>query len=240
MTREAEGGRRLAFSKTGAAAIALVVAGLALGFTVHIGFLTLAALGLFGPGVLREAGLIADRDEFEREAARYAGYRAYLAAGAFLVVMIVTKGWGSLSLDNDAVPASIVLALMLVVYLMSYLFNFWGTETASFRVLVTFGAFWSAFVLLSHGTEPMALLMESLVVLPFFVLAFTARRWPRWTGMALVALAAFALHFLNLQRALTGDAGAMLVFVLLFVPVVGTGLALIRSRADDAGVTATT
>ncbi|MDH3284616.1 MAG: hypothetical protein OEQ13_07740 [Acidobacteriota bacterium] len=237
MTRGTGGDGRRVFSRVGVIAIALVAAGLALGFTVHIGFLALAALGLFGPGLLREAGVLGDRDEFEREAARYAGYRAYLAAGAFLVVMIMTKGWGSLNLDNDSVPASIVLALMLVVYLMSYLFNYWGTTRASFRVLLTFGAFWGAFVVLSHGTEPVALLMESLVVLPFFVLAFTARRWPRWTGVALVALAAYTLFFFNLQRAFAGNAGSMMVFILMFVPIVGTGLALLssgRREEEDA------
>ena len=38
----------------------------------------MAGLGAFGPGILRELGWLNDQDEFQRQAARRAGYHAWL------------------------------------------------------------------------------------------------------------------------------------------------------------------
>ena len=55
---------------------------------VSWGFLALVAVGTFGPGILRELGWLKDKDEFERRAARRAGYHAYLVGG-FITFLIV-------------------------------------------------------------------------------------------------------------------------------------------------------
>ena len=59
-------------------------------------FLTLCALGTFGPGILRELGWVKDKDEFQMRAVHRAGYHAYLAGGltAFVMVGIVRAAGG--------------------------------------------------------------------------------------------------------------------------------------------------
>lgn len=59
----------------------LVVLGLLLSMFVSWGFLILAGLGAFGPGILRELGWLRDQDEFQRQATYRAGYLAYLVGG---------------------------------------------------------------------------------------------------------------------------------------------------------------
>ena len=44
-------------------------------------FLLLAAVGTFGPGLLRETGWLHDKDEFQQRAEHRAGYHAFLTVG---------------------------------------------------------------------------------------------------------------------------------------------------------------
>jgi hypothetical protein len=221
----------LRVSPAGILSCLLVVAGLVLGATVDMGWLILFGLGAFGPSVLRALGLLADLDEFQREAARRAGHHAYLAGGLFLCAVTIAKSWGEANLDHDAFSASSALAVLVVAYFMSRLVSYWGARGAAFRVLLAFGVFWLAFVVLSHpGIEMLA---ESLVALPFFVLAFTSRRWPRATGVALLAAAGLAFFIFRLARAFQGNQGAVMVIVALVIPLAGMGIALLAARPDE-------
>jgi hypothetical protein len=215
----------------GLASFLLAVAGLVLGATVDMAWLILFALGVFGPALLRETGLLRDRDEFQREAALRAGYRAYLAGGLFLAVVVIARSWGVRNLDHDQFSASTALVVLLLVYLLSHLTSFWGARKAAFRVLLVFGLFWLAFVVLSHrGIE---MLMEALVPLPMIVLALTSLRWPRVSGAILVALAIYGFFFLNLQRAFEGNPGALMVILLLLMPLLFSGIALLGAKDQD-------
>lgn len=217
-------------SVTGVVSCVLVVAGLVLGATVDMGWLVLFGLGAFGPSVLRVLGLLDDLDEFQKEAARRAALHAYLAGGLFLCTVAIAKSWGDTNLDHDAFSASSALAVLVVAYFMSRLLSYWGAAAAASRVLVAFGMFWLAFALLSHpGFEG---LMEAVVALPFFLLAFTCRRWPRATGVALLAAAAFAFWLFNLARAFEGNQGAVMVIVVFVIPLAGMGAALLAARED--------
>ena len=117
-------------SAAGLIALAPVVFGLVLGTTVHMGFLSLMAAGAFGPGVLRQFGLLHDLDEFQKAAADKSGLRAYLATGILLMVVVIAENWNGLSLSNDALPASTVVILMLVIYYSSYCLS--GTRARRF------------------------------------------------------------------------------------------------------------
>ncbi len=66
-------GRKLP-STTGLIAGGLVVLGVMLWMLVNKGLLVVAGLGVFGPGILREIGLLNDQDEFQRQSAYQAGY----------------------------------------------------------------------------------------------------------------------------------------------------------------------
>ncbi len=67
--------------------IALVIAGFIL-TSQSWWFFLLAALGTFGPGVLREIGWLQDQDEFQRQADHRAGYHAFLVTGLLMFVCV--------------------------------------------------------------------------------------------------------------------------------------------------------
>jgi hypothetical protein len=222
---------KLRLSPAGIVSSVLVIAGLVLGATVDMGWLILFGLGAFGPSALRAVGLLKDLDEFQREAARRAGYHAYLAGGLFLCTVAVAKSWGAANLDHDEISASTGLAVLLIAYFMSRLVSFWGARGATFRVLIAFGFFWLAFVVLSHSGLEM--LIESAVALPFFLLAFTSRRWPRTSGVVLLLVAAIAFWFFGLAKGFRGDPGALMVIVAFVLPLGAMGVALLAARPDE-------
>jgi hypothetical protein len=187
--------------------------------------------GVFGPALLRETGLLEDRDEFQREAALRAGYRAYLIGGLFLLVVVIVRSWGYRDLDHDQFSASTALVVFLVIYLLSQLTSFWGARKAAFRILLVFGVFWFSFVVLAH--RGLAMLMESLVPLPLLVLAFSSRRWPRVSGTLLLVLGISGVFFFNLDRVFRGDSGALLVILLLLLPLFYSGIALLGTKDEE-------
>jgi hypothetical protein len=197
-------------------------------------FLVVFGAGVFGPGALRELGLLKDQDEFQREASRAAGYRAYLAAGLFVSVWLAVRQRGDINLDSDvAMSVSMVLILLIVVWLLSALFGYWDARKATSRILLAFGSFWLAFIVLSHITEPVMLLVEGLVAAPFFILAWTARRWPRATGVLLIVLALFAFFAFDMYEAFASRMNAWPVLLTMFLPLMASGLALVRAGTED-------
>lgn len=215
-----------------AVSIALIAAGLVLGATAGMGFLALFGLGAFGPALLREAGLLRDEDEFQRAAHARAARRAWLTTGIFLTVVIAAREWGHAHLEHDATPASGVLAVLSVTYFLSAATSFWGARTAAFRILMAFGLFWLVFVVLSHwGT--LALAPEAALTLPFFALAFAARRWPRPAGALLLLVGLAAIPFFRLQR-IAGEqsASALMVFVVFVLPLLFCGWSLVSPGSE--------
>jgi hypothetical protein len=226
-------------SLVGAAATALVAVGLLLGTTAHMGFMALVAAGAFGPGVLRQFGVLDDLDEFQKEAAAKSALRAYLTCGVVLMTIVVAENWNRLSLGAEKIPASSVVALMLIVYYASYCLSFWDTRKAVSRLLLAVGLLWVGFVVLSHASEPGALLGEALVVPgPFLVGAIFCRWWPRTVGVLLVVLAAWTAYFFNVVRF---DAEAARVVIdntfvgmLVSLPLATAGVALVADGYKKA------
>ncbi len=223
-------------------AIALVAVGLLLGATTHAAFMILFALGAFGPGLLRQMGLLDDLDELQKEAAAKSGLRAYLVTAILLMAVVIAENWNGLDLGlaREHVPASSVVLLMLVVYYASYCLSFWDTRKAVSRVLLAIGLFWLSFVVLSHPSEPGPLIGESLVVAgPFLAAAVLCRWFPRTVGLALIALALGSIYFFHMIR--FGDSFAESIafggFTLLLIPLPLTvaGVALIADGSKQRG-----
>jgi len=212
----------------------LFVAGAVAGVAVHPAFLLAAALGAFGPALLREAGLLRDEDEFQRQAAASAASHAYLAGGLFVTAVLVAKGWNRGNApDPEAEIWLMALSVMLGARFLSYAARFWDAQKAAFRILVGFGTFWLLFVLLSHGSEPAALAMEALVVpVPFFLLAFLSRRLPRTSGALLLVLVAAGAWFFGVFRHRPDGRYLAVIPVVLFLllPLALTGVGLLRVR----------
>jgi hypothetical protein len=216
----------------------LVATGILLSLFVAMGFLVLVGLGAFGPGLLRELGWLRDEDEFQRQAAYRAGYVAYLVGGFTAVLVISVLKWREANLDGPVAWVGLVLIVMWGSWLFASLLRYWGARKMTSRLLVIFGLFWAAFVVGGHWTEPAALLMESLVVVPFFLLAWSAGRFPRATGTILLVLAAAGFwFFFDLGRAFGTRPTQMLTFVLLLAPLIACGAALLGEEAGavDAG-----
>jgi len=230
---------RLRSSPVGFIAFVLFVVGLWLGVTAHRGFMILMAMGAFGPGILRQLGLLNDLDEFQKEAAAKAGLRAYLAGAVFLMVVLIAQSWHRLDLGGDQIPASTVVTFMLVVYYSSYCLSFWDARKAVSRVLLAFGVFWLAFVVLNHATEPRALLGEGLLVPgPFILCAILCRWWPRVVGLILLGVSVWTIAFFHMLP--IGETDPQRVFqgafmiALVPLPLAVSGFALIMSRREPS------
>jgi len=215
-------------------ASALVVGGFLL-TAIDWGFLAISALGTFGPGILRELGWLNDKDEFEMRAARRAGYHAYLAGG--LMVFLLVAGFRSVesALENPSQLVSGILVVMWFTWLFSSLMSYWGASKTVDRILISFGCVWLVFNILSGEGNWQISLMQSLLALPFFALAFLARRWPRISGVILLGFTAMFFWLFNLHEIVQHpfEMGRIVVFVLFLGPLFVSGVTLVRMNLLD-------
>lgn len=221
----------------------LVALGVVLWMFVDRGLLVVAGAGAFGPGILRELGLIRDLDEFQRETASRAGYHAYLAGGMTTVLVLSGIEWFGVLGDNPDTWILLILAVMWLTWLFSALLAYWGATKTATRVLVAFGSFWGIFVLahwIGDFSAPRSTdeLLQALVgvaaglgiLAPFFGLAWTTGRWPRATGIALVGVS--VVFGVVVSGGGTGLAGRLLTGTVLIVPLAASGIALLRAGPD--------
>jgi hypothetical protein len=228
----------------------LVILGVLLSMFVAEGLLVVAGFGAFGPGMLRELGLLRDQDEFQRQAAHRAGYHAYLIGGLATALIVAGLRSSGASLEDASEWVTLILVVLWTTWLYSALLAYWGARKTAAVILNIFGSFWAVFVLASIiGMESqdvtvvnilLASLMGSIVVVPFFWLARRAGRSPRGTGAALLAVAVlFLLMFVPGWVARSFKLSSVLMTaMLLIVPLVATGIALLReglqSEVDEA------
>lgn len=241
---------RVRLSFPGIIAAGLVALGVFLFMFVDERLLLVAGLGAFGPGMMRELGLLTDQDEFQREAARRAGYHAYLVGGLLSVVILSFVGRSGADADRGADWIGLVLIVLWLSWLASSVMEYWGAQKTTSAVMVAFGFFWALFGL-AHvvgailDPEPiedyaeffMGLGAVTLLVVPWFVLAWTVHRWPRPTavalfGMATVLLVVFIRPF---QPSGIPLASQVLTAVMLLGPFLACGIALLTesARADE-------
>jgi hypothetical protein len=217
---------------------ALFILGLAL-TGISWKFLYLSALGTFGPGILRELGLLRDQDEFQRRAARRAGYHSFLVTG--LVVFLMTgfdRDGGALGEPGPI--CSMILSLLWFTWLFSSLLAYWGPRKTAKRILIGFGVVWIIFIILSttgpeyNGTA--SILIHALLAAPFFILAYFAGRWPKISGVFLLGASVFFVYFFRLYE-IFGDKplsrGRGEVIILFLGPLLASGIALLTARNGE-------
>ncbi len=240
MTEQAAG--RTVPGLPGLIAGGLVILGVLLSMFVAAGLLVVAGLGAFGPGILRELGWLRDKDEFQRQAAYRAGYHAYLIGGLASVLVVSALRWRGTNLEDSSEWIMLILVILWMTWLFSALLAYWGARKTASAMLIIFGSFWAVFVIASIIGESndaaeflLGMLMGFLVVSPFFVLAWTAGRWPRRTGGALLAVSAlFLVMFTAPQGASSLKLSSILVTnALLLVPLIASGIALLRDEGSD-------
>lgn len=195
-------------------------------------FLSLAALGTFGPGILRELGFLNDQDEFQRRADRRAGYHAFLTAGLFTFLYDAYLRSGDRSVGEAEISVSLILAVLWFTWFLSSLLSYWGPQKTVSRVLNAFGWVWLVFNIVGNLTDPIALIMQSLLAAPFFLLAYVAKRWSKIAGFVLIAVSAFFFYFFHLYRIFGPtplERGRGMVIVLFIGPLLVSGIILLRS-----------
>ncbi len=215
---------------------ALVVLGILL-TAVDWRFLGLCALGTFGPGILREWGWVKDKDEFQMRAVHRAGYHAYLAGGltAFVLVGLIRSAGEAVELGDELV--TLLLAVLWFTWLLSSLYSYWGPRRTVSRILLIFGSVWLLFNIIGnieHGI--ISLLMQSLLAVPFFLLAWAARRWPRIAGVFLLLVTAFFFYFFRLYEIFGPDPlvkGRFMVIVLFLGPLAASGVMLLGKDSSE-------
>jgi hypothetical protein len=201
-------------------------------------FVGLAGLGAFGPGVLRELGWLRDKDEFQLRAAHRAGYHAFLTAGLTAFVLIGLFRSAERSVKDPEELATLFLALLWFSWLLSSLLAYWGPQKTARRILYIFGTCWLLFNVVSNLDSFEILFMQVLfTAVPFFVLAWMTRRWPRVTGVLLLTAAGSFFWFFRLfRREHMGLITDGVVFILFLGPLIASGVALLGGEkdADDA------
>ncbi len=201
-------------------------------------FFLLTGLGIFGPGILRELGWLHDKDEFQRRVEQRAGYHAFLVVGLVTSLGIAYFRSGERGEAPAADVAALLLALLAFTWFLSYLVSYWGPKKTAVRILISFGTAWLVFVILSNTGSQwsgwLGLLMQSLLVVPFFVWCWTASRWPKLTGIMLLATAASLFWFLGMfQRPKGNLIGQAITFTLFLGPLIASGVALLAGGRID-------
>ncbi len=225
-------------TKTTLIAAVFIVLGLVL-TDISWGFSFLIAIGVFGPGLLRELGWLKDQDEFQRQAARRAGYHAFLATGLLAFALMALLRTGEHGIKEAEPVVSLLLVVLWFTWVLSSLLAYWGPRRTARTILVTFGIFWLIFSAADSLHSLPMLLMQSLVAVPFFALAWVAGRWPKAAGALLIAASAFFFYFFGLYKIVGSEPlarGRGFVIVLFFGPLFASGVALLRCGAgDDSG-----
>jgi hypothetical protein len=233
---EPEDRKRWQPTRTNLVAGGMVVAGFML-TGINWWFLLLAALGTFGPGILREIGWLSDKDEFQRQAGYRAGYHAFLTAGLVSFYLMAFFRSEERMVKDPEELATLFLAILWFTWFLSSLLDYWGPQKTAARILCAFGSVWLVFTVVSNlGSEWtgwMALLLHPLLTLPFFVLAWLSQRWPRTTGVLLLVASIFFMQLFGFFRSSPlGLVTRCITFTLFLGPLLASGIALLCSGKE--------
>jgi len=210
---------------------AIVLAGFLL-MEISGWFLILTGLGTFGPGILRELGLLNDQDEFQRRAAHRAGYHAFLVTGILAFIFVAgfrAQSQGASNIPEESVTT--ILALLWFVWFISSLLDYWGPQKTASRTLIAFGIVWWVFSIADSLDSLMGFIMASLVTVPFFLMAYLSKKWPVLSGILLIGFAGFFFYLFHLYEIFGPDPmakGRPVVMILFMGPLLASGVALLR------------
>ncbi len=208
----------------------LIAGGLILGTTVSGWFYLLAAVGIFGPVILKAFGLMPETDEFQKRITDIAARNGYLAAGIYFILIMMLIQLDILKITDQKSLWIFGFTLTISTYYISYALCFWNTVKAGQRILFAFGFFWLTFVILSEWGNWTAFLIELLVVpLPFILLIFLSRKYPRTAGLILIGIAVFGIFFFDFYKLFLGNFQYIFAFMILPLPLIIAGICFIKA-----------
>ena len=200
-------------------------------------YFLLVPLGAFGPGILREMDWLHDKDEFQRRADHRAGYHAFLVCGLVAGGLVAVFRSEERTVKDLQELASLFLALLWFTWFLSSVLSYWGPHRATAWILRVFGSVVLVFTVVSNlgaeWTGWAALLLHPLLAAPFFVLAWLAGRWPRTSGVLLLAAAVFFTLYFGMFRREVGAVSDGVTFILFIGPLLAGGVALLGAGKQD-------
>ena len=175
----------------------------------------LAATALLGPALTVPLGVASAREAF----AAFGHPIIFLFLGSFVIAGAMrTHG-----LDRR-----------IALFVLS---RRWVGESPT-RILIAFGIVWLLFNVLGNvGKEwngVMSLIMQSLLAVPFFAMAWLCGRWPHIAGAILIAVSVFFYFFFGgINRANFDIISTLVTFLLFIGPLLASGIALVTVRTAE-------
>lgn len=220
-------------------AVGLAALGLILG-RFSVPFSGLLGLAVFGPSTLREVGVLKDSDEWQRGITHRAGFHATLAMVVFVFLHRVLPTFEYQFPQFHDTPgtwfdSTFLWQTLVMVFLISYLIQYWGPVQGTARILMGFSGFLAVdnlVLAVRHGMWPKVWpgLVSAAVICG---LGLAARRWPRVMGVVLLVICVTPLILWTTTR-MVGSAEmaagitASLIHIFLIFGV--TGAVLLASR----------
>lgn len=156
-----------------------------------------------------------------------------------LLAYAALEAWES-QLQASSEWVLLVLVALWMTWLFSSLMKFWGARRTASTVLLVFGSFWAVFAIATIITEAgsvdagdamLGVLASLGIVGPFFLLAWTAHRWPRATGILLLVVSVGFLMVFKPGAGTQRWSTTLMTDALLLVPLAASGVALLREGA---------
>jgi hypothetical protein len=225
-------------------AVGLAMLGLVLG-RLSLPLTGILGLAVFGPALLREVGLLGDSDEWMRSVMHRAGFHAAVALALFIFLGRVLPHYDSpypelITEKGVWFGPTFLWQTLVMVFLISYLIQYWGSVSGSARILMGFGCFLfldGGVLAVRHGmwANVWPLGVSALFML---LLGWAALRWPRIIGGILLLICAVPLILwltTRMSHWSTDMMARMVASMVHTVLVFGvTGAVLIRSaRKED-------
>lgn len=221
-----------------AAAFAVALVGLALA-PLWSPLQLLVPLAVFAPSLLREVGLLRDEDEYGRVVTYRAGFHALLVTVLLVFATFASARPGGLDLNPNLLTGETLRKVMLLTFVVSFLLQYWGPRTGSFRILLGLSILLVVdglrIVQQSHDDRLVIVLSLLAATAALVALAFVVRRWARVGGVVLLLLC-LALVFEGVRHASIPEYAALATPAMLMQAFIVPGamaVALLRPSKEE-------
>jgi len=196
-----------------------------LGIFVHPEFYIAIIALAFARPILREFGLVADRDEWQVAVSHRSSHVAFLVAMGIAAVAFLRSSF----MDEGGPPGivSLLLFIPLLVKVAAWQLTGRGRRRTGLVLGFAIGGFWFLFSALSGDFNPQ-LAVGGLPLLG----AFLALRWQRLGAVILLLCGAVTGYFFVLQG-MTPPQAQLFVGLMLPAPLILAGVLLMMRGGDD-------
>jgi hypothetical protein len=151
--------------------------------------------------------------------------------------------WRATTAEDTTEWIRFIVVVLWLTWMFSSLLSYWGAKKTVSVLLLSVGSFWAVFVIATltgefqvpRTADDIRLMLLGfgagiMFVGPFFLLAWTVRRWPRVTGWTLLAVSVLLLIVL-LRTPDQQWSTIVMTRTMLVGPMVAAGIALLIETA---------